>query len=90
VLLLDEPTRGVDVATKADLFRIIADLAARGLGVIVVSSELEELRGLCSRIVVMREGALVAEFDGRGADQLDILRAAMPGTQQMITAVQEG
>ena len=90
VLLLDEPTRGVDVATKAELFRIIADLATKGLGVIVVSSEWEELCGLCSRILVMREGALVAEFDGREANQLDILRAAMPGTQQMVIAEQEG
>jgi ribose transport system ATP-binding protein len=90
VLLLDEPTRGVDVATKAELFRIIADLAAHGLGVVVVSSELEELCGLCSRILVMREGELVAELDGRDADELDLLRVAMPGTQQMVTAGEEG
>jgi ribose transport system ATP-binding protein len=90
VLLLDEPTRGVDVATKAELFRIIAELATNGLGVIVVSSEWEELCGLCSRILVMREGALVAEFDGHEANQLDLLRAAMPGTQQMVIAGQEG
>ena len=90
VLLLDEPTRGVDVATKAELFRIIADLAAHGLGVVVVSSELEELSGLCSRILVMREGELVAELDGRDANELDLLRVAMPGTQQMVTAGEEG
>jgi ribose transport system ATP-binding protein len=89
VLLLDEPTRGVDVATKAELFRIIADLATRGLGVIVVSSELEELCGLCTRILVMREGELVAEFDGAHATQLDLLRAAMPGSQQMVAASTE-
>ena len=90
VLLLDEPTRGVDVATKAELFRIIADLAGHGLGVVVVSSELEELCGLCSRILVMREGELVAELDGRDVDELDLLRVAMPGTQQMVTAGEEG
>ena len=90
VLLLDEPTRGVDVATKAELFRIIADLAGHGLGVVVVSSELEELCGLCSRILVMREGELVAELDGRDANELDLLRVAMPGTQQMVTAGEEG
>ena len=65
VLLLDEPTRGVDVATKAEIYRIITDLAERGLGVLVVSSELEELVGICTRILVMREGEIVAEVDGK-------------------------
>jgi ribose transport system ATP-binding protein len=84
VLLLDEPTRGVDVGAKAELFRIVAELAAQGLGVIVVSSEIEELCGLCTRILVMREGALVAELDGATATELEILRHAMPGTQAMV------
>ena len=83
VLLLDEPTRGVDVGAKAEMFRIIAELAAEGLGVIMVSSELEELCGMCTRILVMREGELVAELDGATATELEILRHAMPGTQQM-------
>ncbi|MDY7101008.1 MAG: sugar ABC transporter ATP-binding protein [Actinomycetota bacterium] len=86
VLLLDEPTRGVDVATKAELFRLVADLAAEGLGVIVVSSELEELCGICTRILVMREGELVAELDGEGATELDILRHAMAGTERAMSA----
>jgi ribose transport system ATP-binding protein len=86
VLLLDEPTRGVDVATKSELYRIVAGLAARGLGVIVVSSEIEELCGLCTRILVMREGELVAELAGADATELDVLRHAMPGTQQMVSA----
>ena len=64
VLLLDEPTRGVDVATKAEIYRIISDLAKDGLGVLVVSSELEELVGICTRVLVMREGEIVAEVDG--------------------------
>jgi ribose transport system ATP-binding protein len=84
VLLLDEPTRGVDVATKAQLYRLIADLAARGLGVIVVSSELDELCGFCTRILVMREGELVAEVDGAEATELELLRHAMPDTQEML------
>jgi ribose transport system ATP-binding protein len=84
VLLLDEPTRGVDVATKAQLYRLIADLAARGLGVVVVSSELEELCGFCTRILVMREGELVAEVDGAEATELELLRHAMPDTQEML------
>ena len=86
VLLLDEPTRGVDVGAKAELFRIVTDLAREGLGVIVVSSEIEELLGLCTRILVMREGELVAELDGAEATELDVLRHSMPGTQQMVTA----
>ena len=53
---------------------------------IVVSSEIEELLGLCTRILVMREGELVAELDGAEATELDVLRHAMPGTQQMVTA----
>jgi ribose transport system ATP-binding protein len=92
VLLLDEPTRGVDVATKAQLYRLIADLAARGLGVVVVSSELEELCGFCTRILVMREGELVAEVDGAAANELELLRHAMPDRQEMLahTAVSAG
>ena len=80
VLLLDEPTRGVDVATKAELYRIIADLAERGLGVLVVSSELEELVGMCTRILVMREGELVAEVDGERATERELLRHAVAPT----------
>jgi ribose transport system ATP-binding protein len=81
VLLLDEPTRGVDVATKADLYRVISDLANAGLGVVVVSSELEELSGFCSRVLVMREGRLVAEVQGAGTSELELLRLAVSDTE---------
>ena len=77
VLLLDEPTRGVDVPTKAELYRLITDLARRGLGVLVVSSELEELVGICTRILVMRQGEIVAEVDGATATEQDLLRHAV-------------
>jgi ribose transport system ATP-binding protein len=80
VLLLDEPTRGVDVATKAELYGVIGDLADAGLGVVVVSSELEELAELCTRVLVMREGRLVAEVDGAEATELELLRHAVAGT----------
>ena len=80
VLLLDEPTRGVDVATKAELYRLICDLANNGLGVLVVSSELEELVGICSRILVMREGEIVAEVDGAAATEQELLSHAVAPT----------
>jgi ribose transport system ATP-binding protein len=80
VLLLDEPTRGVDVATKAEIYRIITDLANSGLGVLMVSSELEELVGICSRVLVMREGEIVAEMDGAKASERELLRHAVAPT----------
>ena len=63
VLLLDEPTRGVDVGAKAEIYRLIADAAAQGCGVLVASSELEELLRICHRVVVMAGGLAVATLD---------------------------
>jgi ribose transport system ATP-binding protein len=63
LLLLDEPTRGVDVGAKAEIYRQLRDLASAGLGVLVASSELPELLGLCDRIIVMHGGITVASFD---------------------------
>jgi ribose transport system ATP-binding protein len=80
VLLLDEPTRGVDIATKAEIYRIISNLASSGLGVLVVSSELEELVGICTRILVMRDGEIVAEVDGNAATERELLRHAVAPT----------
>ena len=80
VLLLDEPTRGVDVATKAEIYRIIGDLAGSGLGVLVVSSEFEELAHICTRVLVMREGEIVAEIDGKDATERELLRHAVVPT----------
>ena len=82
VLLLDEPTRGVDVATRAELYRVIADLAERGIGVVVVSSELDELAGICTRVLVMQEGTLVAEVAGAETSELDLLRHAVTASGQ--------
>ena len=80
VLLLDEPTRGVDISTKAEIYRIVNDLATAGFGVLVVSSELEELAHLCTRILVMREGEIVAEVDGKTATERELLRHAVAPT----------
>ncbi len=62
VLIVDEPTRGVDVGAKAEVYRVLAQLADAGMACIVVSSELPELRGLCDRVVVLRQGRLVGEL----------------------------
>jgi rhamnose transport system ATP-binding protein len=78
VLMFDEPTKGVDVGAKADIYKVIGDLAADGLAVIVVSSYLPEVLGLADRIVVMREGAVAGALPA-GATEEDVLRLASPG-----------
>lgn len=77
ILILDEPTRGVDVNAKAEIHRLIHSLAAEGVGVIVVSSELQELLDLCDRILAIYQGRLVQEFATASASQEAILRACM-------------
>jgi ribose transport system ATP-binding protein len=78
VLLLDEPTRGVDVAAKAELYRLIHTLAGGGLAVVLVSSELAELSGLCDRILVLADGRPTAVVDAAGATEADLLAYALP------------
>jgi rhamnose transport system ATP-binding protein len=76
VLILDEPTHGIDVATKAQVHRIIAGLAEKGIAILVISSDLPEILGVADRIIVVREGRIVAQF-GRGeADQERVMAAA--------------
>jgi ribose transport system ATP-binding protein len=75
ILLVDEPTRGVDIAAKSQIHRMIVDLASEGMAVVVVSSEIEELLGLAHRVAVLRRGALVAEFD-RGTPREAVISAA--------------
>ena len=76
ILVLDEPTHGVDVGTKADVHRTISGLAAAGLAVLLISSELPEILGMSDRVLVMREGRLVAEFPRAEATQERIIHAA--------------
>ncbi|MBC7835246.1 MAG: sugar ABC transporter ATP-binding protein [Phycisphaerales bacterium] len=80
VLLLDEPTRGIDVGTKAEVYRIVHEAASRGVAVLLVSSEMPELLGLADRIVVLREGRLAGELRGPDMTQANVLRLAMPMT----------
>lgn len=79
VLLLDEPTRGVDVGAKREIHSIVGQLAANGMGVILVSSELEEVRAVASRIVVMSRGAITAEFEAAKATDDALALAASAG-----------
>jgi ribose transport system ATP-binding protein len=76
VLILDEPTRGVDVATKVDIYRLISDLADHGVGILLISSELPEILGMSDRALVMREGALVGEFPRAQASEERLLACA--------------
>ncbi len=76
VQILDEPTRGVDVATKVQIYRIIADLADRGLAVLLISSDLPEIIGLSDRIVVMRHGRVVGELPAAEATEERLLTIA--------------
>lgn len=76
LLLLDEPTRGVDIGAKAEIYRLLHDLAAGGTAILMASSELPELIGVCDRILVLRRGRVVAELDG-DTTQDAILEASM-------------
>jgi ribose transport system ATP-binding protein len=78
VLLLDEPTRGVDVGAKAEIYRLVHTLAGGGLAVVVVSSELAELSGLCDRILVLADGRPTALLDAEGTTEADLLAHALP------------
>ncbi|MBN8246628.1 MAG: sugar ABC transporter ATP-binding protein [Verrucomicrobia bacterium] len=77
VLLLDEPTRGIDVGAKQEVYRLIADLARQGTAILMISSELEELTGLCDRILVMRRGRIRDAMAAQEFDRERILRAAL-------------
>lgn len=81
VILLDEPTRGIDVGAKFEIYRLIHQLADGGAGILVISSEMEELMGLCDRILVMRQGSLVDELKRPEFSRERILRAAL-GTEE--------
>jgi rhamnose transport system ATP-binding protein len=76
IFVLDEPTHGVDVGTKADVHRTISHLAAQGLTILLISSELPEILAMSDRVLVMREGRLVAELPRADATQERIIGAA--------------
>jgi ABC-type sugar transport system ATPase subunit len=76
VLIVDEPTRGVDVGAKAEIYKLLRDLAASGIGIVMISSELQEILGMSDRIVVMRNYRIVAEFNRENASEERLIMAA--------------
>jgi len=83
LLILDEPTRGVDVATKVEIYHLIGELADTGVGIILISSELPEILGLSDRVLVMREGRIVGEFSKAQAGEETLLACAAGVSTQM-------
>lgn len=79
VLLMDEPSRGIDIGAKADVFKVMRDLAKAGLGILFVTSDLEEVMALSDRIVVMSNGRLAAQFESGNATQEEVVRASNSG-----------
>ena len=79
ILILDEPTRGVDIGAKKEIYNVINDMAARGVAVIMVSSELPEVLGMSDRIMVVHEGRVTGIIDGKDADQAKVMTLATGG-----------
>ena len=80
ILILDEPTRGVDIGAKKEIYDVINDMAAKGVAVILVSSELPEVLGMSDRIMVLHEGKVTGIIDGKTADQEKVMTLATGGT----------
>ncbi len=85
LLIMDEPTRGVDVGAKSEIHRLISELAQQGLAILMISSELPEILGMSDRVLVMREGRIVAEFSREQATQ-EAVGAAMMSDNQTVEA----
>ena len=78
IIIFDEPTRGIDIGAKYEIYQLINNLADQGKSIIIVSSELPELLGMCDRIIVMHEGQVKGEInDPSGTNQEDVLKMAI-------------
>lgn len=86
ILILDEPTRGIDIGVKADFYDMIGELAAGGRAILLISSELPELLALCDRVLVMSEGRLTANLARGKATQESIMHAAVPRAKREVAA----
>jgi putative multiple sugar transport system ATP-binding protein len=84
VLILDEPTRGIDVGAKYEIYTIINKLAEEGKSIIIISSELPEILGMCDRIYVMNEGRIVGELDHKDASQESIMKCIMQSNREVV------
>jgi rhamnose transport system ATP-binding protein len=76
LLIVDEPTRGIDVGTKAEVHRLLSDLANQGVAILMISSELPEVLGMADRVIVLFEGRVAGEFSREQADEVSLMRAA--------------
>ena len=83
---MDEPTIGVDVGAKDEIRKIIEEVAAAGAGVLLVTTELDELVWLCDRVLIMFRGAIVGELSGEAIEQRTILQASATGQIQAMAA----
>lgn len=91
VLLLDEPTRGIDIRAKGEAFRIVRELAKQGIGIVLVASELKEIMAICDRIIVLSRGSITGEFDRSTMSEEKLVRASEVGhrTQARTSASQQ-
>ena len=76
ILILDEPTRGIDVGAKAEIHRLISKLAADGAAILMISSEMPEILGMSDRVLVMRQGRVAGTLERSQANQIEIMRLA--------------
>jgi len=77
IFIMDEPTKGIDVGAKSEIYRLINELAKKGMSILLISSEIEEIMGICDRVAVMSNGSLVAVLDGENVNQSEIIRYAV-------------
>ena len=90
MLIADEPTRGVDVGAKRDIYELLVGLAASGVAILLISSEIEEVLGLAHRVLVMRGGRVVAELVGRRITEEAILDASFGRGERRMTSTTSG
>ena len=90
VLLMDEPSRGIDIGAKGDVFRIMRSLAAQGIGILFVTSDLDEVLALSDRVAVMSQGRLTALFDRADATEAKIVAASSIGHGPTAASEHEG
>ena len=79
ILFIDEPTKGIDVGTKADFYKILDDLANKGMSIVMISSDMPELVSVSDRVLVMSNGNMTGELNASEIDQANVMRLAIAG-----------